>query len=166
MTFPNDFEIAHAASLRPIADVAADVGLSADQLDQYGSDKAKLRRSFLDTMEPKAKLVIVTAVTPTAAGEGKTTVTVGLAQALLFRGKSPRMASMVAGGAYFLFLVCLPMTGIADGFYGPVLLGICYFTMVGAMLGYVTGTLVGSVFMVADWMYRFRNRNNPEQPDP
>lgn len=82
MTFPNDFEIAHKASLRPIADVAADVGLSADQIDQYGSDKAKLRRSFLDAMEPKAKLVIVTAVTPTAAGEGKTTVTVGLAQAL------------------------------------------------------------------------------------
>jgi formate--tetrahydrofolate ligase len=82
MTFPTDFEIAREAELRPIADVAAEIGLGAEHLDQYGTDKAKLRRSFLDTMEPKAKLVIVTAVTPTAAGEGKTTVTVGLAQAL------------------------------------------------------------------------------------
>jgi len=82
MTFPNDFEIAREATLRPISDVAAEIGLAPEHLDQYGSDKAKLKRSFLDTMEPKAKLVIVTAVTPTAAGEGKTTVTVGLAQAL------------------------------------------------------------------------------------
>ncbi|NKB89956.1 MAG: formate--tetrahydrofolate ligase [Acidobacteria bacterium] len=82
MSFPSDFEIAREAPLRPIADVAAEVDLGVEHLDQYGSDKAKLRNSFLDAVKPTSKLVIVTAVTPTAAGEGKTTVTVGLSQAL------------------------------------------------------------------------------------
>ncbi len=82
MSVPADFEIASAATLRPITDVAAELGLSSDDLDLYGSDKAKLRRPTLERLQPKAKLVIVTATTPTRAGEGKTTVSVGLSQAL------------------------------------------------------------------------------------
>jgi len=82
MSVPADFEIANAATLRPITEVAAELGLEADDLDLYGSDKAKLRRDTLKRLEPKSKLVIVTATTPTPAGEGKTTVSVGLSQAL------------------------------------------------------------------------------------
>ncbi|HJO05252.1 MAG TPA: formate--tetrahydrofolate ligase [Acidobacteriota bacterium] len=82
MSFPSDFEIASAATLRPITDVAAELGLELDDLDLYGSDKAKLRRATLERLEPRAKLVVVTATTPTRAGEGKTTVSVGLSQAL------------------------------------------------------------------------------------
>jgi formate--tetrahydrofolate ligase len=82
MSVPPDFEIANAATLRPITEVAAELGLEADDLDLYGSDKAKLRRDTLKRLEPKSKLVIVTATTPTPAGEGKTTVSVGLSQAL------------------------------------------------------------------------------------
>jgi formate--tetrahydrofolate ligase len=88
MTFPTDFEIARQATPRPIAEVAGDLGLGTDTIDQYGSDKAKLRREFLDTMEPRARLVIVTAITPTPAGEGKTTVTIGLSQALRRLGQN------------------------------------------------------------------------------
>ena len=82
MSFPSDFEIARSVSPRPIADVAAELGLEADALDQYGRYKAKLGADLLAHLQPDARLVIVTAITPTAAGEGKTTVTVGLAQAL------------------------------------------------------------------------------------
>ncbi len=82
MSFPADFQIASSATLRPIIDVAAELGLGPDDLDLYGSDKAKIRRATLERLEPRSKLVIVTATTPTAAGEGKTTVSVGLSQAL------------------------------------------------------------------------------------
>lgn len=81
MTVPSDIEIAQAATLRPIIDVAADIGLSPDDIDQYGKYKAKVSLE-LTTRKPKGKLVIVTAINPTAAGEGKTTTSVGLAQAL------------------------------------------------------------------------------------
>lgn len=80
--FPNDFEIARKATLRPIHDVAGELGLGADDLDLYGRNKAKVRPQVIDNLAPKAKLIIVTATTPTRAGEGKTTVTVGLSQAL------------------------------------------------------------------------------------
>ena len=81
MTVPSDIEIAQGATLRPIIDVAADIGLSPDDIDQYGKYKAKVSLE-LTTRKPKGKLVIVTAINPTAAGEGKTTTSVGLAQAL------------------------------------------------------------------------------------
>jgi len=81
MTVPSDIEIAQGATLRPITDVAADIGLSPDDLDLYGKYKAKVSLE-LTTRKPKGKLVIVTAINPTAAGEGKTTTSVGLAQAL------------------------------------------------------------------------------------
>ena len=81
MPVPSDIEIAQAAKLRPITDVAADIGLTPDDLDLYGKYKAKVSLD-LTTREPKGKLVVVTAINPTAAGEGKTTTSVGLAQAL------------------------------------------------------------------------------------
>ena len=78
---PADIEIAQAAKLRPIVDVAAELGLSPDDIDMYGKYKAKIPIEL--TQRPaKGRLVLVTAINPTAAGEGKTTTTVGLTQAL------------------------------------------------------------------------------------
>ena len=81
MSVPSDIEIAQAAKLRPITDVAAEIGLGPDDLDLYGKYKAKVALE-LTTRPAKGKLVLVTAINPTAAGEGKTTTSVGLAQAL------------------------------------------------------------------------------------
>ncbi|MBP7548883.1 MAG: formate--tetrahydrofolate ligase [Gemmatimonadaceae bacterium] len=81
MSVPSDIAIAQAATLRPITDVAAEIGLGPDDLDLYGKYKAKVALE-LTTRPAKGKLVIVTAINPTAAGEGKTTTSVGLAQAL------------------------------------------------------------------------------------
>lgn len=81
MTFPTDIEIAQAAIPRPITDVAADLGLTPDDIDQYGKFKAKLPLE-LSQRPAKGRLVLVTAISPTPAGEGKSTVSVGLAQAM------------------------------------------------------------------------------------
>src|SRR3954469_4160865 len=79
--FLSDIEIAQAARMRPIVDVAADIGLTADDLDLYGKFKAKVPLE-LSNLPPKGRLVLVTAISPTPAGEGKSTVSVGLAQAM------------------------------------------------------------------------------------
>jgi formate--tetrahydrofolate ligase len=78
---PSDIEIAQSVRLRPIVDVAADMGLGPDELDLYGKYKAKIP---LDVSERpvRGRLVLVTAISPTPAGEGKSTVSVGLTQAL------------------------------------------------------------------------------------
>jgi len=78
---PSDIEIAQQARLRPIADVAADLGLAPDDIDPYGRFMAKLPLE-LAQRPPRGRLVLVTAISPTPAGEGKSTVSVGLAQAL------------------------------------------------------------------------------------
>lgn len=78
---PSDIEIAQAVTPRRITDVAADIGLSPDDIDLYGKYKAKLPME-LSLRKPRGKLVVVTAINPTAAGEGKTTASVGLAQGL------------------------------------------------------------------------------------
>ena len=89
MTHPSDIEIARAAELRPIAEVAQTLGISADALIPYGHDKAKLSRACLDGLgERRGKLILVTAVNPTPAGEGKTTTTVGLGDGLRAIGRS------------------------------------------------------------------------------
>jgi formate--tetrahydrofolate ligase len=77
----SDIEIAQQARLRPIVDVAADLGLIPDELDPYGRYMAKLPLDIAQ-QKPRGKLVLVTAISPTPAGEGKSTVSVGLAQAL------------------------------------------------------------------------------------
>ncbi len=77
---PSDIEIAQTAKPRPIVDVARDIGLSPDDIDLYGKYKAKLPLE-LSARPPRGRLVVVTAINPTPAGEGKSTVSVGLTQA-------------------------------------------------------------------------------------
>jgi formate--tetrahydrofolate ligase len=79
-----NLEIARAASLRPIAEVARELGLADDEFDPYGRFKAKVRLTALRRREgrPDGREIVVTAITPTPLGEGKTTTTIGLAQGL------------------------------------------------------------------------------------
>jgi len=85
----SDIEIARAAKMRPIEDVAAKIGISRDQLLQYGPYKAKLSLDTVKSLQSRkpGKLVLVTAINPTPAGEGKTTTTVGLGDGLNAIGK-------------------------------------------------------------------------------
>jgi len=87
---PSSLEIAQAAVLRPIRDVAADAGLLPDEVELYGRFKAKIDLSVLDRLatRPDGKLINVTAITPTKAGEGKTTTSVSLTQGLGAIGRS------------------------------------------------------------------------------
>jgi formate--tetrahydrofolate ligase len=86
---PSDLEIAQAATLKPIIEIAESVGLSADDLDLYGKYKAKVHLDVLDRLAnvPNGKYIDVTAITPTPLGEGKTVTTIGLSQALHYLGK-------------------------------------------------------------------------------
>lgn len=88
-SFPSDLDIASAATLQPMDEIAAQLGICPAHLEPYGRDVAKIDLGFLD--EPRdghqAKYVVVTAVTPTPLGEGKTTTSVGLAQGLQRLGK-------------------------------------------------------------------------------
>ncbi|MEE9208502.1 MAG: formate--tetrahydrofolate ligase [Gemmatimonadota bacterium] len=86
---PTDIEIAQEASLRPIEDVAAEIGLGPADLRPYGHHMAKIRLESLEGREASGRLVLVTGISPTAAGEGKSTVSVGLAQALRRLGHRP-----------------------------------------------------------------------------
>ena len=83
-----DIEIAQSAKIKPVAEVAEKLGLTADDLELYGKYKAKLPLTLLDEKRiARAKLILVTAITPTPAGEGKTTTSIGLAQGLNQMGK-------------------------------------------------------------------------------
>jgi formate--tetrahydrofolate ligase len=84
---PSDIEIAQAATPRPIADVAAELGLGPNELLPYGHTKAKITMEAIRARAPRGRLVLVTGINPTPAGEGKSTVTVGVAQALRRLGK-------------------------------------------------------------------------------
>ena len=84
---PSDIAIAQAATLRPIADVGAEAGLEADELLPYGRHKAKVTMDAIRKRKPRGRLVLVTGINPTPAGEGKSTVTVGLAQAFRRLGR-------------------------------------------------------------------------------
>ena len=90
VTVPSSLEIATAATLRPISQVAADLGIDEAHLEHYGNDVAKIDLAALDAPPTpgrgSAKYVVVTAVTPTPLGEGKTTTCVGLAQGLVTHG--------------------------------------------------------------------------------
>ncbi len=88
---PSSLEIAQQATLRPIAEIAEQLGLLDDEVDLYGKYKAKIDLSVVDRLadRPNAKLIGVTAITPTKAGEGKTTTAVSLTQGLGKIGKSP-----------------------------------------------------------------------------
>jgi formate--tetrahydrofolate ligase len=91
MTVPSDIQIAQAASPRPIAEVAEEIGLSQTDLRPYGHHIAKVMPSGWSSRDARAPLVLVTAMSPTAAGEGKSTVSVGLAQALRRLGRTPML---------------------------------------------------------------------------
>ena len=90
----SDIEIAQAAEMRPIIEIAEKIGLSQDDLELYGNYKAKIKLDTYQRLlsEEDSKLILVTAITPTPAGEGKTTTTVGLGQALNQRGKDAMIA--------------------------------------------------------------------------
>ncbi|MDY0161448.1 MAG: formate--tetrahydrofolate ligase [Bacteroidales bacterium] len=80
---PSDIEIAKAADIKPIKEIASQLGISEDNLEQYGHYKAKLPLSLIDNDKlVDSRLILVTAITPTPAGEGKTTTSIGLAQAM------------------------------------------------------------------------------------
>jgi formate--tetrahydrofolate ligase len=85
MTFPSDLEIARSVTPRPIVEIAHDLGIADEELELYGPTKAKVTLEAIRRLEaerPRGKYVVVTAITPTPLGEGKSTTTVGLAQGL------------------------------------------------------------------------------------
>ena len=90
MSFPSDLEIARSVTPRPIVDVAHDLGIADDELELYGPTKAKVKLEAIERLEaerPRGKYVLVTAITPTPLGEGKSTTSVGLAEGLNHIGK-------------------------------------------------------------------------------
>lgn len=89
---PSDLEIARAARIRPIADIAAAAGVNPEALEQYGRYKAKIDPARLAAPAPYGKVVLVSAMSPTPAGEGKSTTTVGLADSLARAGRKVMIA--------------------------------------------------------------------------
>lgn len=89
MTIPKDLEIAQAARLLPVREIATQAGLREDELELYGNHKAKVRLDARERLAdwPNGKYIVVTAITPTPLGEGKTVTTVGLSQALHYTGR-------------------------------------------------------------------------------
>ncbi len=88
-----DIEIAQSVEMKPITEIAASAGISDEYLEQYGKYKAKIDLSLLDKTDKKdGKLILVTAITPTPAGEGKTTTTIGLADGMKRIGKNVMVA--------------------------------------------------------------------------
>ena len=94
MSFPSDLEIAQGADIRPLAEIAEKAGIPLDNLEPYGTGAAKVQLEAIPKMadRPDAKYVVVSAITPTPLGEGKTTTTVGLGQAFQHIGKSATIA--------------------------------------------------------------------------
>jgi formate--tetrahydrofolate ligase len=94
MSFKSDIEIAQETEIRPIGDIADALGLNGEYVEQYGKYKAKIDYNLLNDYadKPDGKLVLVTAITPTPAGEGKTTTTVGLSDGLRKIGKKSVVA--------------------------------------------------------------------------
>ena len=94
MAVPSDIAIAQAAKMEPVVEIAQKLGIEEDDLEVYGKYKAKVHPRVLKGLKdkPDGKLVLVTAITPTPAGEGKTTTSVGLAQGLAHIGKKACVA--------------------------------------------------------------------------
>ena len=94
-TIKSDIEIARAATMKPIAEVAAKVGIPADALVPYGTTKAKVTFKHIDSLKDAkdGRLILVSAMTPTPEGIGKTTTTIGLADALRSWASGPSSAS-------------------------------------------------------------------------
>ena len=92
MAFKSDIEIAQEARIQPINEIADSLGIPADAVENYGRYKAKLDIHALKDLPEKGKLILVTAITPTPAGEGKTTTSVGLTDGLRYIGKNAVVA--------------------------------------------------------------------------
>ena len=94
VTFPNDLDIARRARLLPMPEIAARMGIEPHLLEPYGHDVAKIKLEAIEELadHPKAKYVVVSAITPNPLGEGKTTTTVGLGDALGHIGKRATIA--------------------------------------------------------------------------
>ena len=96
MPFPTDLEIASQANLKPLGEIADDAGIPAEMLEPYGAGAAKVSLDAVEAMadagRPRARYVVVSAITPTPLGEGKTTTTVGLGQAFQHIGRSATIA--------------------------------------------------------------------------
>ncbi|MBQ0924659.1 formate--tetrahydrofolate ligase [Saccharopolyspora endophytica] len=94
MTIPSDLDISRATELRPMDDIAAQLGIGEHLLEPYGRNVAKISLDAIDELSdrPRARYVVVSAITPTPLGEGKTTTTVGLGQALNHIGKRSTVA--------------------------------------------------------------------------
>jgi len=94
MAFPSDLEIARGASLKPLEDVAAEMGIGSHLLEPYGEQVMKIKLAAIEELadRPMAKYVVVSAITPTPLGEGKTTTTVGLGQGLHHIGRKATIA--------------------------------------------------------------------------
>jgi len=126
----SDIEIAQAANVRPIQEIAEKLGIPTDALIPYGHDKAKISADFINSIGKKkdGKLILVTAVSPTPAGEGKTTTTVGLGDGLNLIGKNAVMClrepslgpcfGMKGGAAGGGYAQVVPMTDINLHFTG------------------------------------------------
>ncbi|HPL54358.1 MAG TPA: formate--tetrahydrofolate ligase [Bacillota bacterium] len=91
---PSDIEIAQQAKMKPVSEIAKEWGIEEDELELYGKYKAKVNPKIFERLKdkPDGKLILVTAITPTSAGEGKSTTTVGLGQALNKIGKKTVIA--------------------------------------------------------------------------
>ena len=130
MAVKSDIEIAQAATLKPIQDIAEKIGIPVDALIPYGHDKAKISADFIrqNNKGKDGKLILVTAVSPTPAGEGKTTTTVGLGDAMNIIGKNAIMClrepslgpcfGMKGGAAGGGYAQVVPMTDINLHFTG------------------------------------------------
>ena len=128
----SDIEIARDASMRPIAEIAEQINIPADQLVPYGQSKAKVSLDYLDSItdRPDGKLILVTAISPTPAGEGKTTTSIGLADALRRTGRNASVClrepslgpcfGMKGGAAGGGFAQVVPMEDINLHFTGDM----------------------------------------------
>ena len=118
-----DVQIAQAATLQPIAQIAAQLGIAPDDLEQYGKYKAKINPADAFRLPNKlGKLVLVTAINPTPAGEGKTTLTIGLTDALNRIGKQAVVAMREPSlGPVFGIKGGAACASCADGRHQPAL---------------------------------------------
>ena len=125
-----DIEIAQAAKMLPITEIAAKVGLTADEIIPYGKYKAKIDHKLIRSDKPDGKLILVTAISPTPAGEGKTTTSVGLADAMNKLGKKTMLClrepslgpvfGMKGGAAGGGYAQVVPMEDINLHFAGDI----------------------------------------------
>ena len=125
-----DIEIAQAARMLPITEIAAKIGLSADEIIPYGKYKAKIDHKQICSNRPDGKLILVTAISPTPAGEGKTTTSVGLADAMNALGKKTMLClrepslgpvfGMKGGAAGGGYAQVVPMEDINLHFTGDI----------------------------------------------